>query len=156
MSTDSQRRIILMADDDAEDRQLVRDALREGGFDHELRCVRDGVELFDYLRRRGEFADAPSAPRPDIILLDFKMPRKDGREVLAEIKADPQLRRIPVIALTTSNTEDDISFSYYSGGNSYVSKPTSFREWVEILRIMSDYWFRVVELPPPPSNKRRK
>jgi CheY-like chemotaxis protein len=154
MSTGVQRRVILMADDDAEDRQLVADALREGGFDHDLRCVRDGVELFDYLRRTGAFAEPGCAPRPDIILLDFKMPRKDGREVLAEIKADPQLRRIPVIALTTSNAEDDIGFSYDFGGNSYVSKPTSFREWVEIVRILSDYWFRVVELPPPPRKKK--
>ena len=154
MSLDSQRRIILMADDDAEDRELVRDALREGGFDHELRCVRDGVELFEYLRREGEYANGRPAPRPDIILLDFKMPRMDGREALATIKSDPQLRQIPVVALTTSAAEDDIRFSYDRGVNSFVSKPTSFRQWVEILRIISDYWFHVVELPPPPESKR--
>ena len=150
MSLDSQRRIILMADDDVEDRELVRDALREGGFDHELRCVRDGVELFEYLRREGEYAKERSAPRPDIILLDFKMPRMDGREVLAKIKTDPHLRQIPVLALTTSAAEDDIGFSYDRGVNCFISKPTSFREWVEILRIICEFWFRVVELPPSP------
>ncbi len=164
MSTEVQRRIILMADDDAEDRQLVRDALGESGFDHDLRCVRDGVELFEYLCGEGEYANGRPAPRPDIILLDFKMPRMDGREVLMKIKSDPQWRRIPVVALTTSAAEDDISFSYDLGVNSFVSKPTSFRKWVEILRIISDYWFRVVELPPPlktkiedqgPPNERR-
>ncbi|MCC6126111.1 MAG: response regulator [Pirellulales bacterium] len=143
-----------MADDDAEDCQLVRDALMESGSEHELRCVRDGVELFDYLRRAGEYANGRPAPRPDIILLDFKMPRMDGREALAEIKSDPQFRQIPVVALTTSAAEDDIGFSYDLGVNSFVSKPTSFRQWVEILRILSDYWFRVVELPPPPSRKK--
>jgi CheY-like chemotaxis protein len=142
-----------MADDDAEDRQLVRDALVEGGFDHRLQCVRDGVELFEYLRRTGEYANGREAPRPDIILLDFKMPRMDGREALAEIKSDPLLRRIPVVALTTSVAEDDISYSYDSGANSFISKPTSFREWVDILRTLSDYWFRVVELPPPPGKE---
>jgi CheY-like chemotaxis protein len=109
-----------MADDDAEDRQLVRDALAEGGFDHELRCVRDGVELFEYLQREGEFAKEHSAPRPDIILLDFKMPRMDGREVLVKIKTDPCLRRIPVLALTTSAAEDDIGFSYDKGVNCFI------------------------------------
>jgi CheY-like chemotaxis protein len=155
MSTETDPRIILMADDDAEDRQLVRDALAEGGFDHRLECVCDGVELFEYLRREGIFANGRKAPRPDIILLDFKMPRKDGREVLTEIKSDPLLRRIPVIALTTSVAEDDIGFSYDSGANSFIAKPTSFRQWVEILRTLSDYWFRVVELPPPPEKRMR-
>jgi two-component system, response regulator len=155
MSPDCPSRIILMADDDVEDRQLVRHALDDSGLDHELRCVCDGVELFEYLRGEGEYANGKPAPWPDVILLDFKMPRMDGREVLAKIKTDPQLRRIPVVALTTSAAEDDISFSYDSGVNSFVSKPTSFREWVEILRIICEYWFRVVELPPPPKTRNQ-
>jgi CheY-like chemotaxis protein len=139
-----------MADDDAEDRQLVRHALDESGLKHDLRCVCDGVELVEYLRGEGEYAAGRPAPRPDLILLDFNMPRMDGREALAIIKSDMQLRQIPVVALTTSAADDDISFSYDKGANSFISKPTSFRDWVEILRILCDYWFRVVELPPPP------
>jgi CheY-like chemotaxis protein len=142
------RRTILMADDDAEDCQLVRDALGEAGQTHDLRFVRDGEELFDYLRHCGEYENCSAAPRPDLILLDFKMPRKDGREALKEIKADPQLRRIPVVVLTTSAVEEDIAFSYDMGVNSFITKPTTFRQWVEIVSILSKYWFEVVKLPP--------
>jgi CheY-like chemotaxis protein len=141
------RRTILMADDDAEDCQLVRDALGEAGQSHDLRFVRDGEELFDYLRHLGEYESYSAAPRPDLILLDFKMPRKDGREALREIKADAQLRRIPVVVLTTSAVEDDITFSYDMGVNSFITKPTTFRQWVEIIKTLSKYWFEVVELP---------
>ena len=148
------RRMILMADDDAEDCQLVRDALREAGQPHDLRFVRDGEELFDYLRHRGQYEHANGAPLPDLILLDFNMPRKDGREALREIKADPQLRRIPVVALTTSTAEDDIAFSYDIGVNSFITKPTTFRQWVRIIRILSKYWFEIVELPPDKKEKK--
>jgi len=148
MAKSGKRRTILMADDDAEDCQLVRDALGEAGQSHDLRFVRDGEELFDYLRHRGEYANGRSAPRPDLILLDFKMPRKDGREALKEIKADAQLRRIPVVVLTTSTAEDDIAFSYDMGVNSFITKPATFRQWVKIIRTLSKYWFEVVELPP--------
>jgi len=148
MADSGKRRTILMADDDAEDCQLVRDALGEAGQSHDLRFVRDGEELFDYLRHRGEYANGRSAPRPDLILLDFKMPRKDGREALKEIKADAQLRRIPVVVLTTSTAEDDIAFSYDMGVNSFITKPATFRQWVKIIRTLSKYWFEVVELPP--------
>jgi CheY-like chemotaxis protein len=148
MSEINKQRTILMADDDAEDCQLVLDAMRESGMNYELRFVRDGEELIEYLRFQGEYINSRAAPRPDLILLDFKMPRKDGREALLEIKGDPQLRRIPVVALTTSTAEDDIAFSYETGANSYITKPTSFREWVEIVEILGKYWFEVVELPP--------
>jgi CheY-like chemotaxis protein len=143
-----ERRIIVMADDDAEDCFLVRDALRESGRDCDLRFVRNGEELFDYLRREGEYASPKAAPAPDLILLDLKMPCKDGRETLRELKTDPRFRRIPVIALTTSTAEDDVDFSYDVGVNSYITKPSSFREWIEILSTISKYWFEVVELPP--------
>jgi CheY-like chemotaxis protein len=152
MSDPDKRRTILMADDDAEDCQLVRDALVEAGQPHNLRFVRDGEELLDYLRHRGDYENEQTAPRPDLILLDLNMPRKDGREVLREIKADGQLRRIPVVALTTSTAEDDIAFSYDMGVNSFVTKPTTFRRWVEIISILSQYWFKVVELPPQNKN----
>jgi CheY-like chemotaxis protein len=139
---------ILMVDDDAEDCQLLSDALSETGRAHNLRFVRDGEEMFDYLRHRGEYEDERAAPRPDLILLDFKMPRKDGREALREIKADPQLRRIPVVALTTSTVAEEITFAYDAGANSFIAKPTTFRQWVEITKILSKYWFEVAQLPP--------
>jgi CheY-like chemotaxis protein len=152
MSDIDKRRTILMADDDAEDCQLVRDALRETGQLHDLRFVRDGEELFDYLRYHGEYEDPGIAPRPDIILLDLKMPRKDGREVLREIKSDAQLRVIPVIVLTTSTAEDDILASYDMGVNSYITKPVTFRHWVEIVKIICEYWFDVAALPSDQDN----
>jgi CheY-like chemotaxis protein len=143
----AQRKTILMADDDAEDCLLVRDALRETGRPCDLQFVRDGEELFDYLRHTGEYEDARNAPSPDLILLDLRMPRKDGRETLRELKADPALRHIPVIALTTSTAGDDVEFSYSVGVNAYVTKPTSFSEWIKIVDVFSKYWFEVVELP---------
>jgi CheY-like chemotaxis protein len=136
-----------MADDDAEDCLLVRDALRETGRPCDLRFVRDGEELFDYLRHTGEYEEVPSSPPPDLILLDLKMPRKDGRETLRELKSDPRFRRIPVVALTTSTAGDDVEFSYDVGANSYIAKPASFREWMRILDVFGKYWFDVVELP---------
>jgi CheY-like chemotaxis protein len=139
---------ILMADDDAEDCALVRDALGEVRLDHDLRFVRDGEELFDYLCCRGAYADGRKAPRPDLILLDLKMPKMDGREVLRAMKADHRFRRIPVVALTTSTAEDDIDFCYDTGVNSYVTKPVTFRALVDIMTVLSKYWFEVVELPP--------
>jgi CheY-like chemotaxis protein len=140
--------VILMADDDAEDCLLVRDALREVRLSHDLRVVRNGEELLDYLYRRGDYENGHAAPRPDLILLDLKMPRMDGREVLGVLKADRQLRRIPIIALTTSTAEDDVAASYDIGVNSYITKPVTFRELVDIMGVLSHYWFAVVELPP--------
>jgi CheY-like chemotaxis protein len=140
--------VILMADDDAEDCLLVRDALREIGLTHDLHVVRHGEELLDYLYRRGEYANGRAAPRPDLILLDLKMPRMDGREVLRSLKADRQWRQIPVVALTTSMAEDDVAACYDIGVNSYITKPVTFRELVDIMGVLSHYWFTVVELPP--------
>jgi CheY-like chemotaxis protein len=140
--------VILMADDDAEDRLLVQDALGEISQGHVFRFVSDGEELFDYLRGEGAYANAPRPPRPDLILLDLKMPKKDGREVLRDIKADPDLKCIPVVALTTSNAADDVGYSYRMGVNSYVRKPTTFRDLVEVMAALKKYWFELVELPP--------
>jgi CheY-like chemotaxis protein len=137
-----------MADDDAEDCLLVRDALRETGRPCDLRFVRDGEELLDYLCRQGEYEDPAAAPWPDLILLDLKMPRKDGHETLRELKADDRFRHIPVVALTTSTAGDDVESSYDAGVNAYVTKPTSFRDWIKMLDIFAKYWFEVVELPP--------
>jgi CheY-like chemotaxis protein len=139
---------ILLADDDPEDCLLVRDALEEVGLEHDLRFVRDGEELLDYLCQREEFQTKPLAPRPDLILLDLKMPKMDGREVLRMLKSNPQFRQIPVVALTTSMAEDDVVFSYDKGVNSYITKPVTFRGLVDIMSVLCKYWFGIVELPP--------
>ncbi len=138
---------ILMADDNADDCLLIQEAMRESGQPHLLRVVRDGQQLLDYLRNRGDFQQPQPAPRPDLILLDLKMPRKDGREALSELKADPQLRSIPIVVLTTSTARDDISFCYRMGVNSYLTKPPTFRGLVELVNVVSKYWFELVELP---------
>ncbi len=137
-----------MADDDADDCLLVHHAMRETEHTCDLRFVQDGEELFDYLHRRGQYANGQAAPRPDLILLDLKMPKKDGREVLRDIKTDPDFKRIPIVALTTSTAEDDIRFCYEMGANSYVTKPVTFRNLVDIMNTLCKYWFEVVELPP--------
>ena len=138
---------ILYADDDAEDRMLVKEAWEENRLANELHFVEDGEELLDYLRRNGKYADLSSS-LPGMILLDLNMPRKDGREALQEIKADPRLRSIPVVVLTTSKAEEDILRAYALGVNSFILKPVTFESLVEITRTLSKYWFEVVELPP--------
>jgi len=147
-------RTILMADDDADDCLLVREALRESKEPHELRIVRDGEQLLDYLRRQGEYAGAAHAPWPDLVLLDLKMPRKDGREALSELKADARLRSIPIVVLTTSTARDDIGFCYRMGVNSYITKPATFRGLVELVCTLSKYWFELVELPVVDAERR--
>jgi CheY-like chemotaxis protein len=139
--------VILMADDDPDDRELTRDALAESRLANELRFVRDGVELMDYLRHRGAYGHAASAPRPGVILLDLNMPRMDGREALREIKTDPELRAIPVVVLTTSRAEEDIARSYELGANSFISKPVTFDGLVTVVRGLGQYWFDIVALP---------
>ena len=137
---------ILMADDDADDRMLAEDAMKESRLSNTFRCVEDGQELMDYLTRTGKYA-IRDAPRPGLILLDLNMPRKDGRQALHEIKSDPELRRIPVVILTTSKTEEDVLRSYDLGANSFITKPVTFDRLVEIVRTLGNYWFKIVELP---------
>jgi len=139
---------ILMADDDPEDRMITQDGFQESKLANELHFVEDGEELMDYLYRRGKFSDPEEPPRPGLILLDLNMPRKDGREALAEIKADPGLRSIPVVVLTVSKAEEDIVRSYDLGANSYITKPVTFEGLVAVLKTLSMYWFEIVELPP--------
>jgi CheY-like chemotaxis protein len=139
---------ILLADDDEEDRMLTTDALAESRVVNDLRCVEDGDELLDYLYHRGRYSDPQSAPLPGLILLDLNMPRKDGREALKEIKADPDLRRIPIIVLTTSKAEEDIYRTYDLGANSFITKPVSFEGLVSVMRDIGRYWIEIVELPP--------
>jgi len=138
---------ILMADDDEDDRLLTIDALKESRVLNNLYCVHDGVELLQFLRREGEWEDPESSPRPSLILLDLNMPRKDGREALQEIKADPKLRAIPVVILTTSKEEEDMLRGYDLGCASYITKPVNFEGLVELMRALGRYWIEFVELP---------
>lgn len=138
--------VILMADDDADDRLLAQDALAESKIPSELHFVENGEELMDYLNRRGKYS-AASAPRPGLILLDLNMPKKDGRESLREIKANPDLRRIPVVILTTSQADADVGQIYDLGANSFITKPVSFDALVKMMRAVGHYWFETVELP---------
>jgi CheY-like chemotaxis protein len=138
---------ILLADDDPDDRMLARDALDESRLANDLHEVVDGEELLEYLRRKGKYADPASAPRPGLILLDLNMPRKDGREALREIKADPELRSIPVVVLTTSQAEEDIYRTYDLGVSSFITKPVSFEGLVAVMKALGRYWFEIVELP---------
>ena len=139
---------ILMADDDEEDRQMTQDALIESHLSNELRFVVDGEDLMDYLRHTGAYADGGvEAPKPGIILLDLNMPKKDGREALAEIKSDPELRHIPVVVLTTSRAEEDVFRTYDLGVNSFITKPVTFAGLVEVVQGLSRYWFQIVDLP---------
>ena len=139
--------VFLMADDDPDDRLLIKEAFQESLISNRIYFVRDGVELMDYLRKQGEFSHPVDAPTPDLILLDLNMPRKDGREALAEIKGDPQLRYIPVVVLTTSKAEEDIMRSYDIGAASYITKPVTFDGLVESIRGLGQYWVQIVRLP---------
>ncbi len=138
---------ILMADDDHDDRMLTKDAMEEARLVNCLHFVEDGEELIDYLYHRGQYVDPAKSPRPGLILLDLNMPKKDGREALAEIKADPDLRRIPVVVLTTSQAEEDVFRTYDLGANSFITKPVTFEALVDLVTVLGKYWFGVVQLP---------
>ena len=138
---------ILFAEDDEDDYFLAVDALREARLANKIFHVHDGEELMDYLLNRGEYADKTAYPKPGFILLDLNMPRKDGREALKEIKENPELRRIPVVVLTTSKSEQDIFTSYDLGVNSFINKPVSFEGLVDAMKILGKYWLEIVELP---------
>jgi CheY-like chemotaxis protein len=139
--------VILLADDDEEDLQMTIDALKESRLGNDLRTTRDGEELMDYLLRRGQYSNPGDSPVPGLILLDLNMPKKDGREALAEIKTNVALRNIPVIILTTSKAEEDIFRSYDLGVNSFITKPVTFTGLAEAMKVMAQYWFEIVELP---------
>ncbi|QDU26866.1 Response regulator rcp1 [Anatilimnocola aggregata] len=138
---------ILMADDDADDRQMTLEAFDESRLANDLRFVEDGAELMDYLCRRNKYSDPATSPRPGLILLDLNMPKKDGREALREIKADPKLRNIRVVVMTTSKAEEDILRTYDLGAESYVTKPVTFTSLVDVIRTIGRYWLEIVELP---------
>jgi CheY-like chemotaxis protein len=139
---------ILMADDDPDDRLLTEEALREAHVVNDIHFVVDGEDLMEYLNHTGKYSNDKNAPRPGLILLDLNMPRKDGREALAEIKANENLRCIPIVVLTTSKAEEDIIRTYNLGVNGYVTKPVRFEELIDVMRIVGKYWFELVQLPP--------
>ena len=136
--------VILLVEDNAADVRLTREALREGKIQNTLHVVHDGVEALAFLRRQGAHIEAP---RPDLILLDLNLPRKDGREVLAEIKDDPLLRRIPVVILTTSQSEADVLRTYDLHANCYVTKPVDLEQFFEVIRSVETFWLVAVTLP---------
>lgn len=145
-SMEGRRIPILMADDDPDDRMLAQDALDEVRLANDLYFVQDGEELLDFLKRRGAY-EGSEAPRPGLILLDLKMPKKDGFEALEEIKKDPELRNIPVVILTTSRADEDVVRGYDLGVSGYVTKPVTFDGLVKVMQALERYWFEIVELP---------
>ncbi len=138
---------ILVADDDPDDRKLTQEAFSESKLANDLRFVEDGVEVFDYLNRRGKFADPASSPWPGLMLLDLNMPRMDGREVLVELKKNPRYAAIRVIVMTTSKSEADINKSYLLNAASYITKPVTFDSLVNVVTTLGKYWLEIVELP---------
>jgi two-component system, chemotaxis family, response regulator Rcp1 len=135
---------ILLVEDNPADVRLTKEALKEGKVRNNLHVARDGIEAIEFLRRVGKFADAV---RPDLVLLDLNLPRKDGREVLADIKADPELKSIPVVVLTTSQAEQDIMKSYKLHANCYITKPVDLDQFVQVVRSIDNFWLTVVRLP---------
>lgn len=135
---------ILLVEDNPGDARLTVEAMREAKLRNRMQVVEDGVEAMAFLRRQGRYAEAP---RPDLILLDLNLPRKDGREVLAEVKSDPDLRRIPVVVLTTSRAEEDVLRAYDLHANCYVTKPVDLAQFMKIVSQIDEFWVKVVTLP---------
>jgi CheY-like chemotaxis protein len=140
--------VILLAEDDPGDQELTRRALEQSRIRNELYIVEDGEEALDYLLRRGKYEDPTSSPKPDLMLLDLNMPKMDGKQLLKQMRADPRLRRIPVVALTTSKQESDIICTYDLGANSYIVKPVNMDQFINSIKVLKDYWFQIVVLPP--------
>jgi len=138
---------ILMADDDEDDRRSVAKAWKLSRAANGISFVNDGEDLMDYLYHRGKYSAPAESPRPGLILLDLNMPKKDGREALREIKADAELRQIPVVVLTTSKAEEDIYRTYDLGASSFITKPVTFTSLVELIHVIGKYWIEIVELP---------
>lgn len=145
---------ILVADDDPDDRMMIEEAFTENRVANKIVFVEDGEQLLAYLRREGEYAGLDDEPYPGIILLDLNMPKKDGREALRDLKADPDLCRIPIIVLTTSQAEEDIVRTYGLGVSSFITKPVSFEGLVEAVRVICQYWIQIVALPPECSTRQ--
>jgi CheY-like chemotaxis protein len=140
--------VVLLVEDDPGDQELTRRALQEGKIQNELHITKDGEEALDYLFRRGKYKDPATSPRPDLVLLDLNLPKVDGRQVLAEIKKHPGLRRLVVVVLTTSQQESDILRSYELGVNSFIVKPVDMNQFFRTIRALEEYWFEIVVLAP--------
>jgi CheY-like chemotaxis protein len=136
--------IIVLADDDEDDQMMVASAFKDAGLEEPVIAIENGEELMHYLQKTGKYTGTPNE-RPHLILLDLNMPKKDGRTALKEIKSDPQLSKIPVVIFSTSNNVEDISTSYANGANSFISKPSSYQELVEIAGILKTYWQKTVK-----------
>jgi DNA-binding response OmpR family regulator len=139
---------IVVADDDADDRGMIKDAFEESKLGNPVDFVEDGMQLMEYLRREGKYRHLAGQPYPGFVLLDLNMPRKDGRTALKEIKESAELHRIPIVILTTSKAEEDIIKTYNLGVNSFICKPVSFDKLVEIVKTVGHYWIEIVALPP--------
>jgi CheY-like chemotaxis protein len=139
--------ILLIAEDDEEDRSMLEEASREAGITLPIHCVENGEELFDFLNRRNKFTDIEEILKPLLILLDLNMPKLDGRQALEELKKEDRFREIPVIVFTTSNTRNEISRAYQSGASSFIIKPFSFKTLVDMMKVIKHYWLETVELP---------
>lgn len=148
----AQPAVVLIAEDDADDMAITMRALRDGYPGISIKTVQDGEELMDYLHGRGEFSDSAEAPRPSLILLDLNMPRKSGREALAEIKSDESFRNVPIVVFTTSNAPIDVETSYSAGANAYLTKPLSYSEMLASMRALTDFWFTRAILPTEVKN----
>jgi two-component system, chemotaxis family, response regulator Rcp1 len=135
---------ILLVEDSPEDVELTKEALKEGKFANVLNVVKDGVEAIDYLKKKGKYT---SAKRPDLILLDLNLPKKNGHEVLAEIKQDEDLKVIPVAILTTSESEQDVIKTYKMHANCYITKPVDLNQFIKVVKAVEDFWFSIVKLP---------
>lgn len=144
---DERKGVILLVDDDRGDQLLTQEALGESAKARKVFVVSDGEEALRYLHRIGEYRDPSRAPRPDLILLDLNMPKVNGRQVAEQIKADPELKLIPLVVLSTSNHLDDVRYCYRTGVNAYVHKPTNFDDFVETVQAIEQHWLRIVELP---------
>lgn len=136
---------VLLVEDNPADVRLTQEALREGCVPVHLNVAKDGIEAVDFLHQRGRFADAP---RPELILLDLNLPRRNGREVLSEIKAHPDLRRIPIVIMTTSSADQDIEAAYSLNANCYMTKPMELEDYMKMIHSIEDFWFTQATLPP--------
>lgn len=144
VETEEKAKTIFLVEDNKADIRLIQEAFKNSSIPHQVVIVRDGMDAMAYLRQQGEYTDAP---RPDLILLDLNLPRKDGREVLAEIKTDPSLKRIPVVVLTTSKNEDDIFHSYELHVNCYITKSRNLSQLFQIVKGIEEFWLSTVTLP---------
>jgi len=145
MQSDAKDVDILLVEDNPADVRLTQESLKEVKMSNTLHVVEDGVEAMEFLRKEGKFVDAV---RPDLVLLDLNLPRKDGREVLKEIKEDDDLKRIPVVVMTTSDDEQDVLRSYNLHANCYIKKPVDFNQFIAVVKAMDDFWLTIVRLPP--------